>query len=104
MSKFKLEIIDPESTSLHTILGISEERSDELVDLAKEAYTGQKFFSDTLDTIVSKVDHLNELVFTILLAGRMHDQNNLSRASEELELSKTMIELLKLKLKLNDGK
>jgi hypothetical protein len=99
MGEFKLKIIDAESDEVYTVLGISEERSDEIAEIVTEAYKNEKYFTQSLDKIVSQMNHVNELVFAILCAARVHDAKKHRDIQEQLKAMKAIVELMKFKMK-----
>lgn len=97
--KFELALINPDKDEVYEVLGISEERSDEIAELVAKAYKDQDYFTDTLATIVSQMDHINEVVFAVLCAARVHDAKRHHDLTEKLKSMEVLLELLKFKMK-----
>lgn len=72
---FKLSIIDDNSTDLTVVLGITEDRRDHLASLCKEAIKLDKL-SQSLDLVYSECKHENEIAYSSLLLGRLHEREN----------------------------
>ena len=98
-AKFKLALINPDKTEVYEILGISEERSDEIAELVQESYQSKKYFSETLEEITSKMNHINEVVFAVLCAARCHDLSKNHALHKKLKSLEMLVELLKFKSK-----
>ena len=71
---FKLSIIDDNSTDLSVVLGITEDRRDQLASLCKEAIKLDKL-SQSLDLVYSECKHENEIAYSSLLLGRLHERD-----------------------------
>ncbi len=98
-AKFKLALINPDKTEVYKVLGISEERSDEIVEMATESYQSKKYFSETLEELVSKMNHINEVVFATLMASRIHHKKDQLQLEEKIKSMEILVELLKFKQK-----
>lgn len=72
---FKLSIIDDDSTDLSVVLGITEDRKDHLATLCREAIKLDKL-SQALDLVYLECKHENEIAYTSLLLGRLHEIEN----------------------------
>jgi len=97
--KFELALINPDKTEIYEILGISEERSDEIVEIVTKSYKSEKYFSDTLADVTSQMNHINEVVFAVLMASRAHDMPKHHALHEKIKSMEVLIELLKFKSK-----
>ncbi len=71
---YKLLIIDDKEELLHNILGICEERCEELTKVCIEAYKNNDHLHSTLEDIVSHCKHTNEIVFSMLVAQKVIDR------------------------------
>jgi hypothetical protein len=100
---FHVELFDNGSENVYEVLGISEERSDEIVELSRKAYKEEKYFTDTLKTLVEQMNHINEVIFALLVAGRMHSKGN----SPEMSSAKSvedMMSMMQMMIKLRGEK
>jgi hypothetical protein len=95
-SNFELLKVNADSDNVYTILGISEERSDQMQDLAIEAYKSKEKFVDTIEELVENSENLNEVVFFTLLAARIHDQGQHQKLEKKLEELKSLAEIIKM--------
>jgi len=68
-----LSIINDESTDLSVVLGITDGRRDQLASLCKEAIKLEKL-SQSIDLVFSECKHENEVAYTTLLLGRLHER------------------------------
>lgn len=97
--KFELALINPDKDEVYEVLGISEERSDEIAEIVANSYKNEKYFTDTLASVTSQMSHINELVFAVLCAARAHDVKKHHMLQEKLKAMETLVELLKFKMK-----
>lgn len=72
---FKLLIINDESTDLSVVLGITDDRKDQLATLCREAIKLDKL-SQSLDLVYSECKHENEIAYSTLLLGRLHERES----------------------------
>lgn len=72
---FKLSIINDETTNLSEVLGITDDRRDQLAALCREAIKLDKL-SQSLDLVYSECKHENEIAYSTLLLGRLHERDN----------------------------
>jgi len=72
---FTVLIIDDKATDLCTTLGITDKRRDELADICREAIKLNKL-SESLIKVYSQCKHENEIAYSTLLIGRLHEQAN----------------------------
>jgi hypothetical protein len=70
---FKLSIINDESTDLSVVLGITEDRRDQLASLCREAIKLEKL-SQSIDLVFGECKHENEVAYSTLLLGRLHEK------------------------------
>jgi Mg2+ and Co2+ transporter CorA len=71
---YKLLIIDDESDNLYTVLGITEDRADEITEFCFKAYQKQDKFSMAIKDVSEIVVHQNELIFASLMLAKMHSK------------------------------
>jgi len=62
---YKLRIINDDTEILHEILGIVEKRNIELLDICTEAYYRHPKLSDVYQEIISKCNHMNEIIMCV---------------------------------------
>ena len=99
--RFTLELLNEDKDEVYEILGITEERSDEIAALVDKYYRTEQYFSDTLKAVVADMEHINEVVFATLVAARRHSKNHKSGGGAE-DLHKQM-EVLSQLIKLQKG-
>lgn len=90
--KFNVELINEDETDVYKVLGISEERSDEIAEIAKQGYQNEQYFTDTIKNVVGQMTHINEVVFAVLCLAKIHH-----KPKEDI---KTQLEFLKLLMQL----
>ena len=73
-SQYKLLIIDDSKELIHEILGVTEERAEELLNFAKKAYDRHETMHMGLEEVVSKCTHTNEVVFGTMLYQKILDR------------------------------
>ena len=78
--KFKLLVIDDNADQLHEVFGISEQRSDELLDICIHAYHKNRQLHECLVEIVDHCKHTNEVVFATMIMTRVIDKYNSKHA------------------------
>lgn len=98
--RFTLELLNEDKDEVYEILGITEERSDEIAALVDKYYRTEQYFSDTLKAVVADMEHINEVVFATLVAARRHSKNHKSGGSEDLH---KQMEVLSQLIKLQKG-
>jgi hypothetical protein len=91
--RFELTIYNDHDQT-YTCLGISEERADEISNIVIKSYNEEKLFSNTLQRIVSQMNHINELVFASMLCSRVHDKTRESKMDSQLESKMKTLKLL----------
>ena len=67
----KLLIIDENAELLHEIFGISEERSQELLEICLDVYSKNNLLHECLTTVVDKCNHVNEVVFATMVMQKV---------------------------------
>jgi hypothetical protein len=70
-SKHKLLIIEDNASLLNVALGISEERSEELLNKCNELYKNNDCLSIALQKLVDFCNHTNEIVFSTLIMQKI---------------------------------
>lgn len=99
-SIFNVELFDTASDNVHEVLGISEERSDEIVELARKAYKDETYFTDTLKALVEQMNHINEVIFAVLIVGKVHGKGkgpDMSSAKSVEDMMSMMQMMMKLR-------
>jgi hypothetical protein len=95
--RFTLELLNEDKDDVYEILGITEERSDEIAALVDKYYRSEQYFSDTLKAVVADMQHINEVVFATLVAARRHSKNHKSGGADEMQKQMEVIsQLIKL--------
>lgn len=79
-SNHKLLVIDDNADQLHEVFGISEQRSDELLDICIHAYHKNRQLHECLVEIVDHCKHTNEVVFATMIMTRVIDKYNSKHA------------------------
>ncbi len=79
-SKFEVLIIGEDRTDFQEMLGITEERKDQLMRLAFNSYRNADLFSSSCKLAVAECTHINEVVFvmSVLCKARELECNSLS--------------------------
>jgi len=75
-SEYKLLIIDDTSDLIHVILGISEERAEELLNACLKAYDSHTQLHLCLEDIVNQCKHTNEVVMSTMMMQKIIDRKN----------------------------
>ena len=75
-SEYKLLIIDDTADQIHSVLGITEERADELLDACINAYHKNGKLHNCLCDIVDECKHTNEVVFATMIMHRVIEKYN----------------------------
>jgi hypothetical protein len=78
-SKFKLCIINDESDLIHEVLGITEERCQELAKICIEAYHASDIKTESYAIVVGKCNHINEVVMVMQMFERICELKNKKR-------------------------
>jgi hypothetical protein len=74
--QYKLLIIDDSKELMHEILGISEERAEELINICIKAYDDHDQLHACLEDVISKCKHTNEVVMATMIMQRVIDRKN----------------------------
>lgn len=103
MSKpmFQLDLINPKDRNVFTVLGISDERADEIADIVQTEYQKNTDFSESLNDMYAHLNSFNEVIFCTLAAARLHDKNKGQSISDKIDELKAMMDLMKLSQELN---
>ena len=64
-NKFKLCIIDEKSDLIHEVLGITEERCQELTQLCIKAYDSSNIKTESYAMVIEQCVHINEVLMAI---------------------------------------
>jgi hypothetical protein len=75
--KFKLCIIDESSDSTHVVLGITEDRMNELRRICDRAYEKHTKLTSAMDDILSQCNHINEVVISLQVYNKLRELNSL---------------------------
>ena len=67
---FKLAIINPESNNMYEVLGINEERLDNLMGKMHKHIKECETYTEAIEKIIVECKHINEVVFVIFALGR----------------------------------
>ena len=67
---FKLELNNSKET-IHDVLGISDERQNEIKTIIVKAWTHEEFVTDTMESIASQCNTINELALGMLGLGQL---------------------------------
>ena len=67
---FKLELNNSKET-IHDVLGISYERQNEIKTIIAEAWKHEEFVTDTMESIASQCNTINELALGMLGLGQL---------------------------------
>jgi hypothetical protein len=70
----KLLIIDDSKELIHEILGISDERAEELLNICLKAYDNNTHVHTCLEDVVSECKHTNEVVMATLMMQKVIDR------------------------------
>jgi len=73
-SQYKLLIIDDSKELIHEILGITNERAEELLKLAKISFEKNETMHLGLENIVKECNHTNEVVFSVMLYQKIMER------------------------------
>jgi len=71
---YKLLIIDDSKELIHEILGISDERAEELLNICLKAYDNNTHVHTCLEDVVSECKHTNEVVMATLMMQKVIDR------------------------------
>lgn len=71
--KFKLCIINDDTELLHEALGVTEERSKELLEVALKAYDNNKTLTDSYAEMLESCKHINEVIMIMNMFNRIHE-------------------------------
>ena len=71
--KFKLCIVNDDTDLLHEALGVNEERSKELLEVALKAYDSQKTLTDAYSVMLDSCNHINEVIMIMNMFNRIQE-------------------------------
>lgn len=85
-NKFEVLIIGEDKTDFQEMLGITNERKNELMKLAFNSYKNEDLFSSACKLAVAECTHINEVVFvmSVLCKARELHNNPLSAILSEI--------------------
>ena len=79
--KFKVLLIEENSSSLNEALGISEERYKEIVGFSIDAFKNTERYSDACKLTIDKCNHINEVVLAITTLAKIKSMTDNPLAS-----------------------
>ena len=82
--KLKLRIINDNADDLAEALGINVERLVDIIDIGLDCLQSESHFELALEKGISKVNHINEVVYLTLIMGRAHQRNEVMRSLKGL--------------------
>ncbi len=82
--KLKLRIINDNADDLAEALGINVERLIDIIDIGLDCLQSESHFELALEKGISKVNHINEVVYLTLIMGRAHQRNEVMRSLKGL--------------------
>jgi hypothetical protein len=91
----KIIIIDDESTKIATTLGITDERYDELCNIAQDAWNSNKTITDAMSKASVYAKHANELAVICFMFGTICQSQKDPASIDELQKLKELLEKLK---------
>jgi hypothetical protein len=80
---YNLLIIDDTQEHLHEILGISEERSEDITKIALRAYNDNNTLHTCLVDVIKECKHTNEVVFATLITHRVIEREKSKGSLED---------------------
>jgi hypothetical protein len=72
----RLLIIDDNAEHVHEILGISEKRAQEIVDMCLKSYDNNTELTASLEEVVNQSKHTNETVFITMVMLKVIEKKN----------------------------
>jgi hypothetical protein len=75
-SKFEVLIIGEDRTDFQEMLGITDERREELMKLAFNSYKTEDLYSSACKEAVAGCKQINEVVFTISMMAKLKEMAN----------------------------
>lgn len=75
-NKFELLIIDDEAKGVYQKLGITEERSDELVNIMRKAYDNNEKKIPAMQEMLLQCKHINEVVVVLQFFNNYIEHQN----------------------------
>jgi hypothetical protein len=95
-------ILDDESSKMDACLGITEERSDELIEIVKQSHENCETHTDAFVNISKGALHANELVYMMFQYGAHAGANKVASEMNNGGL-KNLLEELKRKINPEEG-
>ena len=74
--KFELLMIDDTAEDIYQKLGITEERSNELVEVMKKAYNDNEQKISAMQDMLKECNHINEVVVILMFFDKYCDMKN----------------------------
>lgn len=78
--KLRLRIINDDADNLAEVLGINVDRLVDIIDIGLDSLQSESDFALALEKGVSRVNHINEVVYLTLIMGRAHQRNEVMRS------------------------
>jgi hypothetical protein len=75
-NKFEVLIIGEDRSDFQEMLGITNERKEELMKLAFKTYNNEALFSSACKIAIAECTHINEVVFMMSLLCKLKDMND----------------------------
>lgn len=91
----KIIIIDDESTKIAATLGITDERYNELCDIAKDTWNSSTTITDAMSKASVYAKHANELAVICFTFGTICQSQKAPASTDELQKLKELLERLK---------
>jgi hypothetical protein len=91
----KIIIVDDESTKIAATLGITDERYDELCNMAKDVWNSNKTITDAMSKASVYAKHANELAVICFTFGTICQSQKAPDSYEQLQKLKELLERLK---------
>jgi hypothetical protein len=75
--KYKLLIINDDSTNLADALGITDDILYEIIEIGLNALKSESDFALALEKAIEQINHMNEATYLILVMGRAHHRSEI---------------------------
>lgn len=95
-------ILDDNTSKMDITLGITDERSDELIEIVKQCHENSKTHTDSFVEISKAALHANELVYMMFQYGAQVGANKVASEMKNGGL-KNLLEELKRKINPEEG-
>ena len=83
-NQFKLCIIDEKSDLLHEILGMTEDRCQEISKIVLNAYDDNDLMHESIDDILAGCKHINEVVLALSIFHKYQELHNKKHAINKM--------------------